>query len=709
MIHENIRRVVGIAVAALAALAGQAATKTWNGTGDWFVNTENWDGGLPGEGDEVVVASGTLRLTNDTPLLAALTLSGGTLVASNWNTTIRAVDVRVHSGAVITCAGPFTNAPAMSNRVHVVCSNLTVDPGGLIDVSGRGYAGGVLATRGSGPGGGSGSTWTLGGGGHGGYGGRMNGAGLSVDGATYGNPLAPMTPGSGGGGSSGSGTTGTAGGSAVRIEASGQVVLNGAVRADGDPDGGTRRGTGAGGSIFITCQTLIGSGQISASGGRATYTGAEAGSGGGGRIAVINAPDVKALLPPPSISFSAREGLRTSNLAARGGIGSIYLTDASFLRPNLSNVVGRLEGPSSIVVDSLLVTNQFGFGRDVQITVSNEVLVSGSAACLELACSDVIWLGTPNYRLSPVAGLRFQTGGNLVLTNGAKMVVASGPTSNPQTNFGTVVTVGGTFLLAPGTRVEVRSHPTNGASPVFYCRDLTVANNALFTAGAWNIPTGGEWTNTAGGYACAWANVGSAGSGHNLWGWGWGTGKGYSGGGGGHGGAGYPYSGQGGTTNDDTNNPSLPGSGGGCGNSNYGGGGAGGGLIRILAQRMMMLRSGARMEADGGAGRQFSNPDRVGGGGAGGAIDLRCRTFVGESGVVLSARGGRAALNTGGGGGGGIISIWRVADQSSGSVTTDVTGGAGRYLNADAPAFNGQDGVVVWGQLPGSGTIIAIR
>jgi len=702
MIHRSIRLVVGIAAVAAMALVAQAETKTWTGDGDWFVNTENWDGGLPAEGDEVVVASGTLRLTNDTPLLAALTLSGGTLVASNWNTTIRAVDVSVHSGAVITCAGPFTNAPAMSNRVYIVCSNLTVNAGGVIEVSGRGYAGGVLGTKGSGPGGGSGSVWTPGGGGHGGYGGRMNGSGVVVDGATYGNPLAPVAPGSGGGGSSGAGTTGTAGGGAVRIEASAQVVLNGAIRADGDPDGGTRRGTGSGGSIFITCQTLVGSGLISASGGRATYTGAEAGSGGGGRIAVINDPGVQVLWPAPSITFLAREGLRASNLPARSGIGSIYLSDAAFLRPGLSNVVGRLEGPSSIVVDALIVTNPFGFGRDVQVTVSNEVLVSGSAACLELACSDVIWLGTPNYRLSPVAGLRFQTGGNLVLTNGAKMVVASGPTSDPQTNFGTVVTIGGTFLLASGTRVEVRSHPTNGASPVFYCRDLTVASNALFTAGAWHI--GGEWTNTAGGYACAWANVGSAGSGQNWWGWGWGTGKGYSGGG-----AGYPYSGQGGTANDDTNNPSLPGSGGGCGNGSWGGGGVGGGLIRILAQRMITLRSGARMEADGGAGRNHTNNDRVGGGGAGGAIYLRCRTFVGESGAVLSARGGRAALNTGGGGGGGIISIWRVADQSSGSVTTDVTGGAGRYLNADAPAYNGQDGVVVWGQLPGSGTIIAIR
>jgi len=699
-----------LVVVVLGGVRGLAATKTWNGTGDWFLDVGNWSGGVPADGDDAVVASGTVTLTSSTPLLTSLTLAAGTLVCSNWDTTVRAAQVIVQNGAVLSCAGPFTNAPAMSNRVHVVCSNLTVDAGGLIDVTGRGYAGGQPGQSGCGPGAGWQGFWTPGGAGHGGYGGFMIGAGLYLTSGTYGDPVAPVLPGSGGGGSTGAGTTGTAGGGAVRIEAADQVVVNGAILADGGPSIGmwTRAATGSGGSIFITCRSLIGTGRISASGGASEYIGGEAGTGGGGRIAVINDPPSQASYPPPCISFSAREGTLPVYPASCGGIGSIYLSDACFLLPGLTNVAGRLEGPCSIATDSLTVTNVFGFGRDVQVTVSNNVVVNGSRACLELGCPDVIWLGVP-YRASPVAGLRFRVGGDLLLTNGAKMVVASGPTSNPQTNFGTVVTVDRVFELGPGTRVEVRSHPTNGASPEFHCRHLIVASNALFTAGAWNNPLGGEWTNMAGGYACAWGNVGAAGSGHNLWGWGWSLGAGYAGGGAGHGGAGYPYSGQGGEIYDVTNNPCLPGSGGGCGNANWGGGGAGGGLVRVLADGVITLCSNSRIEADGAAGRNHVNADRIGGGGAGGAIYLRCRTFVGESGAVLSARGGRAALNTGGGGGGGIISIWRVSDRSTGSVTIDVTGGRGRLSNADKPEYDGQSGVVIWGQIPAPGTIICIQ
>ena len=175
------------------------------------------------------------------------------------------------------------------------------------------------------------------------------------------------------------------------------------------------------------------------------------------------------------------------------------------------------------------------------------------------------------------------------------------------------------------------------------------------------------------------------------------------------GGPGYASSGLGGTTNDDANAPALPGSGGGCGNANYGGGGAGGGLIRLVVNKIATLKAGSRIEADGAAGRNFTNSDRVGGGGAGGGIYLTCKRFVGEAGATISARGGMSARHTGGGGGGGRIAIWRVTDQSTGPVSTDVTGGMGRSGNADAPADRGLNGTIVWGWLPAPGTVITLR
>jgi len=35
-----------------------------NATGDWFVDVGNWSGGLPASGDDAVITSGTLLLSN---------------------------------------------------------------------------------------------------------------------------------------------------------------------------------------------------------------------------------------------------------------------------------------------------------------------------------------------------------------------------------------------------------------------------------------------------------------------------------------------------------------------------------------------------------------------------------------------------------------------------------------------------------------------
>ncbi len=480
--------------AVLSPLVGHCAVRVWLAaqTNDWWV-AGNWsDETLPADGDDVLIANGSgVLLTSSTPALASVTLTNGSvLIFSNWTTSVTADEILIASNSIMTCAGPFTNEPDMSNRVYVVCSNLTILPGGQINVSGRGYKGGDTSKNGYGPGGGTGSTWVPHGAGHGGYGGRMNGFDWQFGGVTYGNPLSPETPGSGGGGSTQA--PGTAGGGAVRIAASGRVTVGGDMIADGIPDNKVRAGTGSGGSIYITCRTLVGSGRISASGGRATYTGTEAGSGGGGRIAVVNDSSAQAYEAKPSLTFLATEGLRVSNPQCRGGIGSIYLSDSRFLAGTLSNVWGRIEGPSTIHADHMdVIDRRFGFGRDVDVIVSNNVVVSGAWARLELAVSDVSYIGFPCYRTAPIGGLRFSVGGTLTLTNGARMVVGSGPLAQPEGGTGTLVSVAGRFDVGTGCWVEVHSDPTNGASPAFWCGYLTIYSNAGFTAGPWSIAGGG--------------------------------------------------------------------------------------------------------------------------------------------------------------------------------------------------------------------------
>ena len=174
--------------------------------------------------------------------------------------------------------------------LNISATNFTLDINSLLNLTGTGHRGGALSVAGQGPGGGN--VLYGGGGGHGGEG----GLGTALDGkggAPYGSALNPITLGSGGGGGNTAGDIGAAGGGAVIITAS-RVSLDGTISADGQTVPGTTgsngAGGGAGGSISIVADTLLGSGFLSAAGGRGRgnpsggVTGG--GGGGGGRIFV---------------------------------------------------------------------------------------------------------------------------------------------------------------------------------------------------------------------------------------------------------------------------------------------------------------------------------------------------------------------------------------------------------------------------------------
>lgn len=165
-----------------------------------------------------------------------------------------------------------------------VGGDLTVAPGGAVHADARGHA------PDEGPGSGVIIGPSGGGAGHGGFGsaGFLTAGFVGVGGTTHGNPLAPTDLGSGGasvGATSGT-TRGGFGGGALRIDVTGNCMIEGRITSDGErafgnPTAGC--GGGAGGSVWLTADRIIGAGTLRAIGGR--YTSYEA-AGAGGRIAL---------------------------------------------------------------------------------------------------------------------------------------------------------------------------------------------------------------------------------------------------------------------------------------------------------------------------------------------------------------------------------------------------------------------------------------
>jgi hypothetical protein len=216
------RRVVLGLVLVGAARNGEAVPREWiggAGTPDWFT-AANWSpaDAPPQPGDDVVIAGGaSVVLAADSAMLGSFAITNAMLTFTNWNTTLRATNVFIRQGALLTLPAPFRAAAGeMTNNLTIVCTNLTLDAAGVIDVSGKGY------NYSDGPGKGANNPYS-GGGAHGGRGG--NGFDVILLNARGGLPngqlTAPILPGSGGGSYqiANAANRGGAGGGAVRIDA----------------------------------------------------------------------------------------------------------------------------------------------------------------------------------------------------------------------------------------------------------------------------------------------------------------------------------------------------------------------------------------------------------------------------------------------------------------------------------------------------------
>ena len=166
-----------------------------------------------------------------------------------------------------------------------VAGTLTIESGGVLDVTGYGYEGGNNVHE---PGLAPSSVSASGkgeGGSHGGLGKDGNWASSYSPGEIYDSVYVPSL-GGGGGGRYSTGYWGGSGGGVLEIEA-GSVVIDGAIEARGE-DAVYYSGAGAGGTVAIDAQSVSGVGSIDASGG--DYFKAAVGGwgppGGGGRVSL---------------------------------------------------------------------------------------------------------------------------------------------------------------------------------------------------------------------------------------------------------------------------------------------------------------------------------------------------------------------------------------------------------------------------------------
>lgn len=338
--------------------------------------------------------------------------------------------------------------------------DLTVQCGGTVDASDRGYPSGTAgSTTGSAPAGVAGATSGAGGS-HGGRGAR-SGAGAIYDGV--------YRPELGGGGGGGAPFSPELGGGVV-------VVTAGAVRLDGEllALGAAAHcvGGSAGGTVAVTATTLTGSGQIDASSrgddANCGFNTNPFGGGGGGRVAVTTDSLVGF---DPRTQIRARGGFDLHR--EYGGPGTVYVQTAAdpFGRLYLDNGAESNGTPRVGPVTELPVLGSGSVaastpdGTDAWITPSTQLFRLWVGAWMALKSSNGTLLGT--FRVTDIdsAG-RLRLAGAAAVSGAAtfhgeyhfdEIVVAPGAVyhSTDPVKLGRLELAGPTSIPADGLSAEV--------------------------------------------------------------------------------------------------------------------------------------------------------------------------------------------------------------------------------------------------------------
>ncbi|HEX5224524.1 MAG TPA: hypothetical protein VFW29_05285 [Solirubrobacteraceae bacterium] len=446
------------------------------------------------------------------------------------------------------------------------------------------------------------------------------------------DPFHPTGTGDGGGGEPG-GALGLSGGGIVQVESPGaDVTVDGEIDVSGFGTGlqdstanGDHGGSGAGGSVYVTAETLAGAGVVDADGGghcdeRTHITecvNGGGGSGGGGRIAALFEED-------PAW---------TGTLEAHGGV------DKEFLGEDGEEYLGS--GGAGTVFTRSVAFKENGEVREGTGAFSDGTLiVDGGRAAGAYPPPD----GTP------VSDSWSSPHRKLVVTGEARAYGRS-------LEYGAIELIDGA-VLTTGIGKEGTSIPTT----------LKVKSNAISVDATSRISMTGR--GYAGGSSETVDGAGETASGQTA---------STDGHGGSHGGVGGrtgahenpgPVSG---STYDSPEAPALPG-GGGAGVPGTAEGNAGGGVLDVEAGTLAL--DGA-ISADGAAGdgptaTEPAPYDFEGGGGAGGSVLVHAATIGGSGTItalggntciattpplVLHTAGCNAPVGSSGGGGGGRVAL----------------------------------------------------
>lgn len=591
---------------------------------------------------------------------------GQDIIVSNCTLTVNGphgfASLRLTSNAVVTCDALTTGL------VVTVTSDLVVESTCAITVLGKGWTG--TDTTGNGPGGGGGARWLdrIGGSGagHGGEGG-LGSSGYAAGGG-YGAWMEPATWGSAGG--AGTQIQGASGGGAIRLQVGGALHNDGLITANG-ANGATHAygaaGGGAGGSIWITAQTLAGAGRFSADGGSGGASGrGNGGGGGGGRVAVYCATNFC------TGQFTALGGWGYQY----GGAGTVFLkladqpagtlcldnggnAGAKTTTPagswTFADLIGRgrarFELCSNTCVNLLTpvfttrtnfelnLCGQLGFAGDTNGCFARVEIVDGGC-----------FTNAPGSRLR-CAELRAADGGSFVLNYADALECGRAE-----------ALAGGTLLLNRPATFERLRVATNGLVSL-----LAGATNLTIIAASVVVDAGGRISVDGKGHPGTDGRGGGPGGGEGQRWVDW-----IGGGGGGYGGAGGDSSSghRGGGTYGSLAEPVAWGSAGGAASQTQGS--AGGGALRLVVGGPLEVHG--EITANGLPGVVGSYG--AGGGGSGGSLWITATTLTGTG--RIAADGGACGVGprgTGGGGGGGRIAVDLATNLFTGVLTT--SGAAG--------------------------------
>lgn len=700
-----------------------------------------------------IVNNGNLTLTALTPAdglnnivnngrlnVPALTIEGFTLyqrgalnIADNTVTIglsgVLASDVYLPIGNLIVKPGGILthsmNGSIQQYAIDISAINLTVEPGGRIDVNGKGYSGQFWDNY-TGPGGSSNTDiWNhpAGGAGHGGEGGDPRTLSFP-GGGSYGGVLKPVDLGSGGGKANSSGgyyTTakGGDGGGLIKLTVSNMLTANGEISANGGDGGVVDRygsGGGSGGSVYIMANTVAGSGNITANGGSggdaapySFFLDIDGGGGSGGRIALYYATNAL-----------------TGNVSAYGGWGYQYGAAGTIFSKSNDQVHGSLTvdnnnnsgsttplAAATCDFDAIAVRNK----ARVDLSAGSVMTVNNFVAENGVFFNNPGTINASNFSVSSTSRITNNgdlSAGNITLDSGT--ITNNGnltwntsifrPGTNAITNNGQLnvphLTITDSTLIQRG-RLNIADNAIaigqNGvlASDVYlsignliinsggvlthsddlnirpYTIDLSVANLMVNTGGRIDVNEKGFSGQKFDEY------TGPGGASNNIFNNHPGGGAGY----GGNGGASSALSLLGGVRYGDQFKPLDLGSGGGNANGAMGyyttaKGGDGGGAIKLAISNTLTVNG--EISANGGDGGVV---DRYGsGGGSGGSVYIIANTITGSGNIAANGgSGGDAAAYSyfldidGGGGAGGRVAVYYAVSTFNGA--SEARGGTG--------------------------------